>query len=82
MAFGKEWHEEHFVCADCGRMLAGRNFFEKNGAPYCQDDYNNKFAPKCYRCQKPIIDTAIMALGKTWHQDCFKCSVSYLQNHT
>ncbi|PSN56490.1 hypothetical protein C0J52_08446 [Blattella germanica] len=76
VALEREWHEDHFVCSSCGKKLAGANFFEKDGAPYCQSDYNNLFAPKCNYCKRPITDAAIMALGEKYHQECFKCSVS------
>lgn len=60
----------------CKKILTGQSFFEKNGNPYCKEDFNAKFADKCALCLQPITDKAIVALNEKWHQDCFKCDVS------
>ena len=70
------WHQEHFTCNECNIELTGLSFFEKEDVAYCQNCHMQKFAPKCKGCSKPITDTAIMALGEKWHQNCFQCSVS------
>lgn len=57
-ALGSPWHPEHFVCAQCGAALGGCNFFEKDGAPYCERDYFQRFAPRCARCHQPILDVS------------------------
>ena len=51
---GKDWHPECFQCTDCRIPLSPDNFYEKNGKPYCENDYYKRFAPKCYGCTKPI----------------------------
>lgn len=76
VALEKTWHQEHFTCSDCNVQLTGLSFFEKESLAYCQNCHMQKFAPKCKGCNKPITDTAIMALGEKWHQNCFQCSVS------
>ncbi|XP_014382828.1 transforming growth factor beta-1-induced transcript 1 protein [Alligator sinensis] len=72
-ALGSPWHPEHFVCAQCGVALGGCNFFEKDGAPYCERDYFQRFAPRCARCHQPILDKMVTALDQNWHPEHFCC---------
>ncbi|KAI7685937.1 Paxillin [Sarcoptes scabiei] len=75
-ALGKMWHPHCFKCTHCGIPLEERNFYEKNGLPYCEKDYMNLFHPKCYGCKKPITDgRQMMAMGHPWHPECFRCTV-------
>lgn len=55
-ALGKTWHPEHFTCNHCSQELGTRNFFERDGAPYCETDYHNLFSPRCAYCNGPILD--------------------------
>lgn len=55
-ALGKVWHPEHFVCSQCETELGNRNFFEKDGRPYCESDYFTLFSPHCAHCSKPILN--------------------------
>jgi paxillin len=55
-ALGKTWHPEHFTCKQCNAELGTRNFFERDGAPYCETDYHNLFSPRCAYCNGPILD--------------------------
>lgn len=55
-ALGKTWHPEHFTCAHCSQELGTRNFFEREGKPYCEPDYHNLFSPRCAYCNGPILD--------------------------
>lgn len=72
-ALGVEWHEEHFICTICQTNLCGTSFMEKNGIPYCKKDFYEKFGEKCAQCGQPLIDQAVIALDKKWHQNCFAC---------
>ena len=56
-ALGRAWHAEHFVCARCGKPLAGRGFFERDGRAYCEADYHLLFTPKCAVCGDPLRGT-------------------------
>ena len=51
---GKDWHPECFNCHKCHIPLSPDNFMEKNGYPYCMDDYHKLFSPKCCACNLPI----------------------------
>ncbi|XP_041756762.2 proline-rich protein 12 isoform X2 [Coregonus clupeaformis] len=55
-AMGRTWHPEHFVCTHCQEEIGSRNFFERDGAPYCEMDYHNLFSPRCHYCNGPILD--------------------------
>lgn len=57
-ALGRTWHPEHFTCAHCNQELGTRNFFEKDGRPYCEPDYHNLFSPRCAYCNGPILDVS------------------------
>ncbi len=41
------------MCARCGKPFAGRNFYERDGKPYCETDYHLIFSPKCAVCGEP-----------------------------
>ncbi|KAK9504044.1 hypothetical protein O3M35_010482 [Rhynocoris fuscipes] len=73
-AMGQNWHTEHFVCCACGTKLANQSYYERENNPFCTTCYEEKFCPRCTLCNKPIVDTAVLALGNCWHQGCFKCN--------
>lgn len=62
-AMGKTWHPEHFVCTHCQEEIGSRNFFERDGQPYCEKDYHNLFSPRCYYCNGPILDVSSSCTG-------------------
>uniref|UniRef100_A0A8C5LGJ0 Paxillin n=1 Tax=Leptobrachium leishanense TaxID=445787 RepID=A0A8C5LGJ0_9ANUR len=73
-AMGKTWHPEHFVCTHCQDEIGSRNFFERDGQPYCEKDYHNLFSPRCHYCNGPILDKVVTALDRTWHPEHFFCA--------
>ncbi|XP_034666229.1 transforming growth factor beta-1-induced transcript 1 protein-like [Drosophila subobscura] len=75
VAMGENWHEECFCCdGACKKPLASQPFFEREGKPYCKQDFETLFATKCARCEKPITDKAVVAMDNKWHRDCFRCT--------
>lgn len=74
-ALGKTWHPEHFTCNHCSQELGTRNFFERDGHPYCEPDYHNLFSPRCAYCNGAILDVRptrmIMARHISWVCDGF-----------
>lgn len=58
-ALGRTWHPEHFTCNHCCQELGTRNFFERDGFPYCEPDYHNLFSPRCAYCNGAILDVRI-----------------------
>ena len=79
-ALDQTWHPEHFVCASCGQPFGETGFHERDGKPFCREDYYAMFAPRCGGCGEPIMDSYISALSAHWHAECFVCSVSSLIN--
>lgn len=75
-ALDKTWHTEHFFCAQCGQQFGEDGFHERDGKPYCRNDYFEMFAPKCNGCNRAIMENYISALNSQWHPDCFVCRVS------
>lgn len=73
-ALGHTWHPEHFTCTHCNQELGTQNFFEREGRPYCEQDYHLLFSPRCGYCQGPILDKCISALDQTFHPEHFFCS--------
>ncbi|XP_037107282.1 paxillin-like isoform X3 [Syngnathus acus] len=73
-AMGRTWHPEHFVCTHCQDEIGSRNFFEREGQPYCEKDYHSLFSPRCHYCNGPILDKVVTALDKTWHPEHFFCA--------
>ena len=57
-ALGKHWHPEHFTCACCDTELGSTTYYESNGKPYCEKDYNELYAPRCAYCNGPILDVS------------------------
>jgi len=73
-ALGKTWHKEHFSCDHCNEELGNKNFFERDGKPYCEPDYHSLFSPRCAYCNGPILDKCVTALEQTWHPEHFFCT--------
>ena len=74
-ALDKTWHKEHFFCTLCGKNFGSEGFHEKDGKAFCRECYYEKFAPKCKRCDKAIMEGFITALSSQWHPECFCCKV-------
>ncbi|KAL3078212.1 hypothetical protein niasHS_012099 [Heterodera schachtii] len=70
---GKNFHVEHFVCAECGKTFGDGGFHEKSNLAYCRDCFYRTYAPKCQSCKQPITHKFIMALNTHWHPECFCC---------
>ncbi|NWW72098.1 LPXN protein, partial [Climacteris rufus] len=73
-ALEQTWHPEHFFCAHCGKVFGDEGFLERNGKPYCCQDFLALFAPKCQGCERPVTDNYLSALQGVWHPECFVCT--------
>jgi len=73
-ALDQSWHQDCFVCAECGSGFDGGAFFTKEGRPYCRDDFARLFCPTCPGCSGPVIDGPAVQLGDDkWHSACLTC---------
>uniref|UniRef100_A0A8D0S175 PDZ and LIM domain 5 n=1 Tax=Sus scrofa TaxID=9823 RepID=A0A8D0S175_PIG len=77
-ALKQTWHVSCFVCVACGKPIRNNVFHLEDGEPYCETDYYALFGTICHGCEFPIEagDMFLEALGYTWHDTCFVCSVS------
>ncbi|XP_021052758.1 PDZ and LIM domain protein 5 isoform X2 [Mus pahari] len=76
-ALKQTWHVSCFVCVACGKPIRNNVFHLEDGEPYCETDYYALFGTICRGCEFPIEagDMFLEALGHTWHDTCFVCSV-------
>ncbi|XP_060728823.1 LIM domain-binding protein 3a isoform X4 [Tachysurus vachellii] len=79
-ALRQTWHTTCFVCAACGKPFGNSLFHMEDGEPYCEKDYIALFSTKCHGCDFPVEagDKFIEALGYTWHDTCFVCTVCHI----
>ncbi|KFQ04196.1 PDZ and LIM domain protein 5, partial [Leptosomus discolor] len=77
-ALKQTWHASCFVCVACHNPIHNNVFHLEDGDPYCETDYYALFGTMCHGCEFPIEagDRFLEALGHTWHDTCFVCSVS------
>ncbi|XP_070614102.1 PDZ and LIM domain protein 5 isoform X2 [Erythrolamprus reginae] len=76
-ALKQAWHVSCFVCVACHKPIRNNIFHLEDGDPYCETDYYALFGSMCHGCEFPIEagDKFLEALGHTWHDTCFVCSV-------
>lgn len=48
------WHQECFVCGDCGTSIGAKKFPAKDGKPYHEACFHRRFSPKCSVCLQPM----------------------------
>ncbi|XP_038164256.1 LIM domain-binding protein 3-like isoform X2 [Cyprinodon tularosa] len=74
VALGRSWHPEEFNCHYCHVSLADVSFVEEQNNVYCENCYEEFFAPTCARCNAKIMGEVMHALRQTWHTTCFVCA--------
>uniref|UniRef100_A0A8C4Q4E7 Uncharacterized protein n=1 Tax=Eptatretus burgeri TaxID=7764 RepID=A0A8C4Q4E7_EPTBU len=76
-ALKQAFHSQCFLCAACGTPIGKSTFHMEDGEPYCDKDFYSLFSTKCLGCDFPVEagDRFIEALGSTWHDTCFMCTV-------
>ncbi|XP_062870027.1 PDZ and LIM domain protein 5b isoform X2 [Trichomycterus rosablanca] len=76
-ALKQTWHVYCFLCTSCQQPIRNNTFHLEDGQPYCERDYYALFGTNCNGCDFPIEagDKFLEALGFTWHDTCFVCSV-------
>uniref|UniRef100_A0A9J7XAA9 PDZ and LIM domain 5b n=1 Tax=Cyprinus carpio carpio TaxID=630221 RepID=A0A9J7XAA9_CYPCA len=76
-ALKQTWHVNCFLCTACQQPIRNNTFHLEDGQPYCETDYYTLFGTSCHGCDFPIEagDKFLEALGFTWHDTCFVCTV-------
>ncbi|KFO98060.1 Actin-binding LIM protein 1, partial [Calypte anna] len=73
LALDKQWHLGCFKCKACGKVLTGE-YISKDGAPYCEKDYQVLFGVKCEACHQFITGKVLEVGDKHYHPSCARCS--------
>nr|XP_033796462.1 actin-binding LIM protein 1 isoform X17 [Geotrypetes seraphini] len=73
LALDRQWHLGCFKCKACGKLLTGE-YISKDGAPYCEKDYQVLFGVKCEACHQFITGKVLEAGDKHYHPSCAQCS--------
>uniref|UniRef100_W5K6Q1 Actin binding LIM protein 1a n=1 Tax=Astyanax mexicanus TaxID=7994 RepID=W5K6Q1_ASTMX len=73
LALERQWHLGCFKCKACGKVLTGE-YISKDGAPYCEKDYQIHFGVKCEACHQFITGKVLEAGDKHYHPSCARCS--------
>lgn len=73
IALDRQWHIWCFKCQACNVQLNGE-YMGKDGAPYCEKDYQKKFGVKCVYCNRYISGKVLQA-GENhhFHPTCSRC---------
>ncbi|XP_051506712.1 actin-binding LIM protein 1-like isoform X1 [Myxocyprinus asiaticus] len=73
LALESQWHLGCFKCKSCAKVLTGE-YISKDGAPYCEKDYQLLFGVQCEACQQFITGKLLEAGDKHYHPSCARCS--------
>ncbi|CAL8390324.1 unnamed protein product, partial [Arctogadus glacialis] len=73
LALDRQWHLGCFKCKACAKVLTGE-YISKDGAPYCEKDYQIHFGVQCEACQQFITGKVLEAGDKHYHPSCARCS--------
>ncbi|XP_041804119.1 actin-binding LIM protein 1a isoform X5 [Chelmon rostratus] len=73
LALDRQWHLGCFKCKACNKVLTGE-YISKDGAPYCEKDYQIHFGVQCEACHQFITGKVLEAGDKHYHPSCARCS--------
>uniref|UniRef100_A0A3Q3IV41 LIM zinc-binding domain-containing protein n=1 Tax=Monopterus albus TaxID=43700 RepID=A0A3Q3IV41_MONAL len=73
LALERQWHLGCFKCKACSKVLTGE-YISKDGAPYCEKDYQIHFGVQCEACHQFITGKVLEAGDKHYHPSCARCS--------
>uniref|UniRef100_A0A8C5QIN5 Filamin binding LIM protein 1 n=1 Tax=Leptobrachium leishanense TaxID=445787 RepID=A0A8C5QIN5_9ANUR len=73
-AMKKQYHASCFTCRKCHRLLAGQQYYQKDGQPICDHCYKETLE-KCAKCQTLITHHIVRAMGNGYHPECFTCVI-------
>lgn len=63
------------VSAVCSCDLVHSGFFHHSGEYICTEDYQRLYGTQCDSCDQYITGEVVSALGRTYHPQCFVCSI-------
>uniref|UniRef100_A0A667YM65 Actin binding LIM protein family, member 3 n=1 Tax=Myripristis murdjan TaxID=586833 RepID=A0A667YM65_9TELE len=69
------FHVHCFTCQVCGCDLVHSGFFHHAGEYICTEDYQRLYGMQCDSCDQYITGEVVSALGRTYHPQCFICSI-------
>ncbi|XP_064420176.1 actin-binding LIM protein 2 isoform X5 [Latimeria chalumnae] len=72
VALDKHWHLGCFKCKICEKVLRAE-YISKDGVPYCENDYHEKFGIRCDHCEKYITGRVLEAGDRHYHPTCARC---------
>lgn len=67
VALGRSWHPEEFNCHYCHTSLADISFVEEQNSVYCENCYEEFFAPTCARCNSKVMGVRSAPGHTLWH---------------
>ncbi|XP_017045176.1 transforming growth factor beta-1-induced transcript 1 protein [Drosophila ficusphila] len=70
---GKAYHPHHFTCRNCSLVVDPALFFAVDDDVVCSECYLGNHAARCSACRTPILERAVAAVGRKWHEKCFRC---------
>ncbi|KAF4089958.1 hypothetical protein AMELA_G00044170 [Ameiurus melas] len=73
LALDRQWHLGCFKCKACDKVLTGE-YISKDGAPYCEKDYQVHFGVRCEACHQFITGKVLEAGDRHYHPSCARCS--------
>ena len=68
------FHNQCFRCKGCEQNLSQGGFFTRDKDYFCAPCYQANFGTKCSKCGQYVEGEVVTALGKTYHQNCFRCA--------
>ncbi|KAL2089133.1 hypothetical protein ACEWY4_016032 [Coilia grayii] len=66
------WHVRCFCCQICRQPIT-REYFSRDGLPYCEVDYHIQFGVRCDICTGFITGTVLEVEGRHFHPSCARC---------
>lgn len=73
-AMGSLYHRTCFICKVCKCQLVNLPFYSVDSDPLCEKDYLDSLE-KCVKCEQPIRELILRALGQVYDPKCFTCVV-------
>jgi hypothetical protein len=71
-ALGRVWHDGCLRCEVSGAVLREGTFYVHEGRTIAKEA-RAETAPLCAACGEPALEGRLFAMGKVFHDRCFKC---------